>query len=88
MADGRRLRRTGLLVYEWRDCGERERVRVVFHVRARMKVVPRKEDWGEAEAEVVVDEIVESMEESVVWARFGWLNVVVRESRRAEIGCF
>jgi hypothetical protein len=67
--------------------GERERVRVVFQVEERVKVVPRREDWGEADAEVVVEEaIVESVEDWVVCALLGWLRVVDKERRRAVKG--
>lgn len=63
MADGRRVKRIGVLTLLG---GERERelVRVEVQVRERREVVkgwPRREDWGEVEAdddEVVVESVV------------------------------
>jgi hypothetical protein len=43
--------------------GERDRVRVEVQVRERVKAAPRRDDWGEADADVVVEEVVvESVE--------------------------
>jgi hypothetical protein len=44
VAEGRLLNRTGLLVYECMERGERERVRVVVQVLERVKAAPRRED--------------------------------------------
>lgn len=57
MAEGRRLNSTGLLLYECMERGEQERVRVVFQVLARVKGVPRKADWGDVDAEEVVESV-------------------------------
>ncbi len=62
MAEGRRLKSTGLLVYERMERGERDRVRVVFQVLERVKAAPRRDASGEPETDVVVEESVESVE--------------------------
>lgn len=66
--------------------GERDLVRLVVQVDEREKEAPRREDWGEADAEVVVEEVVDSVEEWVLCALFCWLRLVERERRRAVNG--
>lgn len=65
MADGRRLRSTGLFEWECMERGERDRVWVEFQVRERVKAAPRRDDCGEADADVVVEAVVVVVVESV-----------------------
>lgn len=66
--------------------GERDRVRVVVQVLERVKAAPRREESGDVDAEVVAEEVVESVDDCVVCTRLGWLKLVVRERRRAVNG--
>jgi hypothetical protein len=66
--------------------GERDRVRAVFKVLERVKAAPRKDAWGEPEADVVVEQSVESVEDWSVCTLLGWFKLVVSESRRAVKG--
>ena len=86
VAEGRRLRSTGLFVDECMERGERDRARLGPPVLQRLKAAPRRDDWGDADADVVVEEMVESVEGRVVCLLLGLLRLVVSERRRAVSG--